>query len=48
MVYYLSDAIRDGGDPEFADLVISSVKRLLGQDDGGDAGREGEEIISGQ
>ena len=33
MVYHLSDVARYGGDDEFADMVISSVKRMLGQED---------------
>ncbi len=35
MVYYLSDAARDGGDTEFADMVISATKKMLGQEEDG-------------
>jgi len=33
MVYYLSDAVREGGDTELADKIISTVKKLVGQED---------------
>ena len=31
LVYYLADALREGGDVEFAEKVVSSVRKMLGQ-----------------